>query len=384
MRVDGIRVVELFSGIGAQATALENLGIPFESVCCEIDDNAYEAYCAIHGDTPNLGDITKVEHLPPCDLLTYSYPCTSVSIAGKREGMAEGSGTASSLVWEVGRLLTDADKRDCLPEYLVMENVDAVLFKSNRAVFDKWVSFLSDLGYTSSYAVLNAKDYGLPQNRKRCFMVSSLHKGKFKFPPAIRPTKCLGDLLEDADESYDLLPAMVEGYKPKVRRKGQKNTLDSIVVVGDLCNPRRLEQHNRVYGTEGCSPALFTPHGCDKAPKIEDRLIRAGTLNKVYDQDSRVYSVDGIAPTVRIGGTPTPIEESRDPVRIRYLTPRECWRLQGFDDTRIDKAFDVIQNENARYKMAGNTIAVKCLEEIFRGMFLQDSFKAKQRSILEW
>ena len=107
-----LRVVELFAGIGAQAQALENLGLDFTSTVCEIDEKAYKSYCAIHGDTPNLGDITKVPSLPECDLLTYSYPCTSLSIAGKQEGMVEGSGTASSLVWEVGRLLDDASERE--------------------------------------------------------------------------------------------------------------------------------------------------------------------------------------------------------------------------------------------------------------------------------
>ena len=107
-----LRIVELFAGIGAQAMALEQLGIPFESTVCEIDNNAYKAYCAIHGDTPNLGDITKVEHLPDCDLMTYSFPCQDLSVAGKRKGMSEGSGTRSSLLWEVSRLLMDAIERE--------------------------------------------------------------------------------------------------------------------------------------------------------------------------------------------------------------------------------------------------------------------------------
>ena len=107
-----LRIVELFAGIGAQAMALEQLGIPFESTVCEIDRNAYASYCAIHGDTPNLGDITKVEHLPDCDLMTYSFPCQDLSVAGKRRGMSEGSGTRSSLLWEVSRLLMDAIERE--------------------------------------------------------------------------------------------------------------------------------------------------------------------------------------------------------------------------------------------------------------------------------
>lgn len=107
-----LRVIELFAGIGAQASALERLGIDFKSTVCEIDNHAYNAYCAIHGPTENLGDITKVEHLPPCDLLTYSFPCQDLSVAGYQRGMEKGSGTRSSLLWEVGRLLDDMRERE--------------------------------------------------------------------------------------------------------------------------------------------------------------------------------------------------------------------------------------------------------------------------------
>lgn len=107
-----LRVIELFAGIGAQASALEKLGIEFTSTVAEIDDKAYLGYCAIHGDTPNLGDITKIEHLPECDLLTYSSPCQDISVAGEKRGMVEGSGTRSSLLWEVGRLLEDMRERE--------------------------------------------------------------------------------------------------------------------------------------------------------------------------------------------------------------------------------------------------------------------------------
>ena len=107
-----LRVVELFAGLGAQASALERLGIEFESIVCEFEPHAYNAYCAIHGPTPNLGDIRDVEHLPDCDLLTYSPPCQDISIAGLKKGLEEGSGTRSSLFWEVLRLLKDAKERE--------------------------------------------------------------------------------------------------------------------------------------------------------------------------------------------------------------------------------------------------------------------------------
>ena len=209
-----LRVIELFAGIGAQASALERLGIDFESIICEWDEKAYRAYCAIHGPTPNLGDITKVEHLPPCDLITYSFPCQDLSIAGNKKGMAEGSGTRSALLWEVERLLRDMKEREILPEVLLMENVDAILFKENKPYFQKFIIRLNELGYDSSYAVLNAKDFGIPQNRNRCFMVSTLHKGSFRFPKGFPLKLRLKDMLEDdVPESYYLSDERIASYE---------------------------------------------------------------------------------------------------------------------------------------------------------------------------
>lgn len=108
-----IRLVELFSGIGAFSKALANLGIPYERVAmCEIDPHAIKVYEALHGPTPNLGDISNVEHLPDCDLLTYSFPCQDLSNAGKKQGMSKGKNTRSGLLWEVERLLLDARERE--------------------------------------------------------------------------------------------------------------------------------------------------------------------------------------------------------------------------------------------------------------------------------
>lgn len=209
-----LRLIELFAGIGAQASALERLGIPFTSIVSEIDPKAYAAYCAIHGDTPNLGDITKIEHLPACDLLTFSAPCQSISQAGAKEGMAEGSGTRSSLLWEVERLLKDMKERDCLPPVLLMENVEAILFKTNKPHFDSFISRLDELGYTSSYQVLNAKDFGVPQNRRRCFMVSMLNGRKFRFPEGWELPIRLKDVLENnVDESYFLSPERIAKFQ---------------------------------------------------------------------------------------------------------------------------------------------------------------------------
>lgn len=145
---DSIKLCELFAGIGAQAQALRNIGCNVDATVCEIDEAAYRSYCAIHGDTPNLGDITKVEHLPECDILTWSFPCQAISQAGAKKGLDEGSGTSSSLAWEVIRLLKDAKERDALPPILLMENVKALLFDRNIENFDRIRRELEALGYT--------------------------------------------------------------------------------------------------------------------------------------------------------------------------------------------------------------------------------------------
>lgn len=209
-----LRVVELFAGVGAQHQALKNLGILHEVVAIsEIDKYAIAAYTAIHGPVNNLGDIRKIEHLPPCDLVTYSFPCQDLSIAGLKRGMAENSGTRSGLLWDVGRLLKDLRERESQPEYLLMENVDAILNDKNRAQFMKWIIYLNELGYNSSYQVINALDHGIPQNRKRCFMVSTLIKGCFRFPGKKPLEKRLKDMLEsNPDNEYYLTDDRLRYY----------------------------------------------------------------------------------------------------------------------------------------------------------------------------
>lgn len=241
---DPIRVIELFAGIGAQASALERLGIPHVRIgVAEFEPHAYQAYCAIHGDTPNFGDITKIEHLPECDLLTYSPPCQDISIAGNRKGLKEGSGTRSSLFWEVLRLLRDMRERDCLPAVLQMENVDAIVNKQNRPHLERFIIALNELGYDSSWKILNAKDFGVPQNRNRFYMISTLDKGIFQFPEGFPLEKRLKDVLEDdVPESYYLKPEQIasyEAHKERQREKGNGFGIDPI-------DPERERESNSV------------------------------------------------------------------------------------------------------------------------------------------
>ena len=208
-----IRLIELFAGYGSQAMALKRIGAKFEHYrVVEFDKYAIASYNAVHGtDFPTM-DITKVhaEDLNICDtntftyLLTYSFPCTDLSVAGKQAGMSKGSGTRSGLLWEVERILTEIrDSNGELPQILFMENVPQVHGKKNINDFEKWLGFLESLGYTNYWQDLNAKNYGVAQNRNRCFMFSFLGNYSYNFPKPIPRKKKFKDYLEDnVDEKY--------------------------------------------------------------------------------------------------------------------------------------------------------------------------------------
>lgn len=204
-----IRLLELFAGIGSQAMALRDLGVNFEHYrMIEFDEHAVRSYNAIHGINFPVSDIRNVRcvDLGIVDkdaftyLLTYSFPCQDLSAARKRKGMKKGSGTRSGLLWEVERLLRETPE---LPDILLMENVPEVIGANNIDDFHLWQDFLVSKGYTNYVKVLNAKDYGVAQNRNRCFMVSLLGKYNYHFPDPIPLTKCIDDYCEDSvDESY--------------------------------------------------------------------------------------------------------------------------------------------------------------------------------------
>lgn len=208
-----IRLIELFAGYGSQAMALERIGAKFEHYrVVEFDKYAIASYNAVHGtDFPTM-DIAKVhaEDLNICDtevftyLLTYSFPCTDLSVAGKQAGMKKGSGTRSGLLWEVERILKEIrDDGGDLPQILFMENVPQVHANANMVDFQNWIDFLTSLGYVSYWQDLNAKNYGVAQNRERCFMFSFFGEYNYHFPQPIPLKKKLKDYLEDdVDEKY--------------------------------------------------------------------------------------------------------------------------------------------------------------------------------------
>ena len=249
------RVIELFSGVGAQRMAFNKVseltGIEFEFVAqCDIDKFAVKSYNAIHGETPNLGDITKVERLPECDILTWSFPCQAISQAGKKEGMKQDSGTTSSLAWEVIRLLEKANPR---PEWLIMENVRAITYSRNIKEFNKIINALNCLGYYSKYKVINALDFDVAQDRERCFMISHHGKPVHDFPPAIGCRHTLEDYLEsDIDPRYFLSSKRLQNMIVSSERERERKETDLF-----LSQPQRTESPIRsLQNQPGNTPPL--------------------------------------------------------------------------------------------------------------------------------
>ena len=270
-----LKVFEAFAGYGSQRMALRNLGIEHEVVAIsEFDKYADASYQAIHGETWNMGDITKIDvnDVPEHDLFTYSFPCQDISVAGKGKGFSKDSGTRSGLLWESERIIK-AKK----PKYLLMENVKNLISEKFMPGFAEWILVLEELGYSNYYEVLNAKDFGIPQNRERVFMVSILGEHEpYVFPKPIKLEKRLKDVLEDeVDEKYYLdneraqqLVATITDVKdiePEIRQVG--NTTP---------NPKRENpQTGRTYDTDGLAPTLNTMQGGNRQPQIIEPKIAA-------------------------------------------------------------------------------------------------------------
>lgn len=308
-----VRLIELFGGIGSQAKALENLNVNFEHYrLCEFDKYAVQSYNAVHGTNFKTSDITKIKAadlgITEIDkyeyIMTYSFPCQDLSIAGKQSGMAKGSGTRSGLLWEVERLLKECKE---LPQVLLMENVPQVL----NCDFGGWLDFLYSLGYKNYYKILNAKNFGIPQNRERCFMVSVLGKYYYDFPKEIPLKLRLKDMLEsNVDEKYYIKNAKVNTLlkgldyenankvycdmtinQPRFRDiantikarydcgiENQRQTGTAVIepkceVVATLDIPGRFESACRVHGIDGIAPACNTCGGGGLETKIAEPII---------------------------------------------------------------------------------------------------------------
>ena len=393
----------------------------------------------------NLGDITKIDlaklkELGNIDLITHGSPCQDFSIAGRLAGGDKGSGTRSSLMWCTVDIVEVVK-----PKYVMWENVKNLLSAKNRHNFDGYLEIMDKLGYNSYYKVLNAKNYGIPQNRERVFTVSirkDIDKG-YEFPEEIELTKKLKDILEkDVDEKYYLSDKLIAGLiantehqkakgngftfettdgdcvaKTITTKAGQRMTDNFIQVVGKL----DIKGHDcvkRIYSKEGIAPTLTDMQGGNRQPKI---MIVGNYMPSGHDA-SRIVDEKGIAPTVKenhetVTATiikpklinndkrlkrlveKTEFKEGKvlnldlynqttnedisqcltephhntqrlfDGYRIRKLTPKECWRLMGFDDEDFEKAKAIPTSNTQLYKQAGNSIVVNVLEAVFKNLF---------------
>lgn len=222
-----LRVLELFAGLGACSKALERLGVEHEIIdAVEIDKYAIKSFNAIHGTNFEPQDITKWDKDIEVDLILHGSPCQDFSIAGKQAGGDEGSGTRSSLMYETLRIVERLK-----PKYVIWENVKNLLSAKHRPNFEAYQKAMADLGYKNFVQVLNAKDYGVPQNRERVFTVSIRREKKmsglsdpvFKFPEKQPLEKRLKDVLEDkVDEKYYLSDEQVASFRASTEKAQAK------------------------------------------------------------------------------------------------------------------------------------------------------------------
>lgn len=225
-----LKVFTAFSGYDSQCLALRRLGIDYELVgYSEIDKYAIQAHNALFPEAAdrNYGDICKIDwaQVPDFDLFTYSFPCTDISAAGQQKGLEKGSGTRSSLLWECEKAIEI--KR---PKFLLMENVKALVQKKFVGSFNEWQTILEGYGYANFAKVLNAKDYGVPQNRERIFLVSIRMDGleglagnvQYYFPQPMPLNKRLKDVLEtEVDEKYYLSDHAISTFNAHRERAEQ-------------------------------------------------------------------------------------------------------------------------------------------------------------------
>lgn len=361
-----LRLIELFAGIGSQTQALTNIGIAHKVVAIsEIDKYAIQSYEAMHGKANNLGDIRKIEELPDADLWTYSFPCQDISVAGKGAGIKEG--TRSGLLFEVERLLRVASEKGTLPKYLLLENVKNLVSKKFKADFDKWLDFLAELGYTNYWKVLNAKDYGIPQNRERVFCVSIRGKHEpFVFPKPKELTIRLRDMIDETvDERFylkestirSILRSTFNSRRDSIRPgDGLANTLlardwrgPQCVQVGEVVGGKWDKMHDiskRVYEPDGIAPTVHCQQGGNTELKIAEDFVLGGL------QKHQTPRTDGISPTLTEamgkGGGQTPII-------IDTAEPKERFYKQAFETLKENECEvgDTIDAFNKKVNKSG-------------------------------
>ena len=366
-----IKILELFGGIGACSKALERLGIDYEIAdYVEIDKYAVNSFNAMHNTDFEPQDISKWDKDIEVDLIMHGSPCQDFSLAGKQAGGDKDSGTRSSLMYETIRIVEKLK-----PKYVIWENVKNLLSKKHIHNFNAYLETMEQLGYKNYYQVLNAKDYGIPQNRERVFTVSILGNGNYEFPKGVENTNKIiehnpkgrhqQDFIQDEDGLCRCIPAGTHGSTPHLLKTLVRNyefppKQELKLKLKDMLEDEVDEKYYLSEKMVNC----FMSDGTGKYPRRERFLQNINRKNKDvanaiittegnkptcnfiknkicetrYDEGIRFFKDDicGTIRTVEAGGNKAVL--NNPPLRIRKLTPKECWRLMGFDDEDFEKA----------------------------------------------
>lgn len=403
-----LKIFSLFSGIGAFEKALKNIGESFEIVnYCEIDKYASKAFSLIHNidENLNLGDITKIntDKLPDdIDVITYGFPCQDISNAGKQKGFMDENGdlTRSGLFYEALRMIEDTQ-----PKIAICENVKALTSKKFKVEFKIVLDSLNAAGYKNYWSVLNVKDYGIPQNRERVFIVSireDIDHG-FQFPEKFELTLRLKDLLEDVvDGKYYLTKEQIKKLSNNIFHQAntrlQEKDYSDTLLGRDYKDPKCIKIGNiyrenvggnyagNVYDINGLCPTINSSQGGNRQPMVIEKTKGINIKNatkKGYIEacegdyinlqfpDSKTRRgrvINGVSGTLQCNDSSGVVTNE---LSIRKLTPKEYFRLMGFDDTDVDILIDNDISNTQLYKLAGNSIVVDVLEEIFVSLLNQ-------------
>lgn len=406
-----MELIELFGGIGACTKAFKNIGMNVDVVdYVEIDKYAVKSYNAINGTNFEPQDIKEWDKDINVDIIMHGSPCQDFSVAGKQAGGDLGSGTRSSLLYETIRIVGKLR-----PKYVIWENVKNLLSKKHKHNFDNYIETMNILGYNSYYQVLNAKDYGIPQNRERVYTISirkDIDNGNFKFPEKEELKLRLKDMLEEkVDEKYYLQDTKVDkivnsDFMQEKKRIQEKDYCDTLcardwkdpkcVRVGGIFDTENSKhQAGSIYDKEGLAPTLDAMQGGWRQPSIVEEPKLPGAYGRNFGSKGKIE--EDICSTLQAamgsggGNVPLvkefscgefkdldeyieylteiqdqiPVEhqklelEDRTEIRVRKLTPKECWRLMGFDDKDFDRAEKVNSNTQL-YKQARKFYRCKC------------------------
>jgi DNA (cytosine-5)-methyltransferase 1 len=389
-----MRLATLFSGIGApEQGAMRVYGKDLEMVfACEWDKFARESFNANYHIAPehfhkDVNDLDGTQYEGKVDVLVGGSPCQAFSIAGLRNGTDDVRG---QLIYQYIRVVEEVKA-----PVIVYENVKGMMSIDNGNTIKEFVQALRDIGYHCHYEVINTKDYGIPQNRERIFLVGFLDSEAyhcFSFAPKQKLEKRLKDILEsDVDEKYYLSDKAIDGFKVHTQRMEERgngfkfaptngDTIassittraggrpdDNFINVLGLLDCKGTDQIRRVYGVDGIAATLTTMQGGNQEPKIQVTSATKCGYETATTGDSINLSVPNSK--TRRGRVGKQVAQTLDTQcnqavvsnRIRKLTPRECLRLQDFPDTFVQTVSD-----SQLYKQAGNSMSVNVLEMIFR------------------